>query len=47
MDRGAWWATVRRVTESNMTEQLRTQGGKLSEGGVLEISEGSLSKVRK
>ena len=22
MDRGAWWATVHGVTESNMTEQL-------------------------
>ena len=22
MDRGAWWATVHRVAESNMTEQL-------------------------
>ena len=34
-------------SESDMTEQLRTQGGRLSEGGVLEISEGSLPKVRK
>ena len=24
MDRGAWWATVHVVTESDMTEQLRT-----------------------
>ena len=24
MDRGAWWATVRRVTESDMAEQLST-----------------------
>ena len=22
LDRGAWWATVRKVTESDMTEQL-------------------------
>ena len=24
MDRGAWWAAVHRVTELDMTEQLRT-----------------------
>ena len=40
-------ATVHRVTESDVTERLRTQGGKLSEGGVLEMSKGSLSKVSK
>ena len=24
MDRGAWWVTVHRITESNTTEQLST-----------------------
>jgi len=26
MDRGAWWATVREVAESDMTEHTRTRG---------------------
>ena len=25
MDRGAWWATVHEITESDVTEQLTTQ----------------------
>ena len=25
MDRGAWWATVHEITESDVTEQLATQ----------------------
>ena len=26
MDRGAWWATVREVAESDMTEHTRARG---------------------
>ena len=39
MDRGAWWATVHRITQSDMTEQLPLSVYALYNYTILKIPE--------
>ena len=41
MDRGAWWAIIHGVAESDMTEQLTLQWFKVELGAILDSIKGT------